>query len=325
MNNKGCRNIPFFNPLRVTLLVCMFLAPTASQAVLIESILDVASGLQYTDSGGAPELSGERYNAGVLAASSYGNALTGIFTTYAQTTAELISDPVYGDYVQGSSATGQATMSDFVLTLGDSYGGFEIAPGQIGMNFNASYDRDAQNANWATQEFLLELTAVQRDASFAVKGSSRARFIHDVNFSDGVAPTETLRDLSGSSGILTDGIYEEDSRSVDGISGRLLLPEINLDPGDMLFLTVFMSADARLKADEDIPLADWPWASVDSTHTARLFAALDPHPGLSINIDGPVEWIDTGGQSVVPVPAAVWLFGTALIGFVGYGRRRIPG
>ena len=25
--------------------------------------------------------------------------------------------------------------------------------------------------------------------------------------------------------------------------------------------------------------------------------------------------------SAVPVPAAVWLFGTALIGFVGYGRR----
>jgi len=28
---------------------------------------------------------------------------------------------------------------------------------------------------------------------------------------------------------------------------------------------------------------------------------------------------------VVPVPAAVWLFGTALVGFIGYSRRRIPG
>ena len=26
--------------------------------------------------------------------------------------------------------------------------------------------------------------------------------------------------------------------------------------------------------------------------------------------------------SAVPVPAAVWLFGTALIGFIGYGKRR---
>jgi hypothetical protein len=29
-----------------------------------------------------------------------------------------------------------------------------------------------------------------------------------------------------------------------------------------------------------------------------------------------------GSVSVVPVPAAVWLFGTALIGFVGLGKRR---
>jgi len=29
-----------------------------------------------------------------------------------------------------------------------------------------------------------------------------------------------------------------------------------------------------------------------------------------------------GTASVIPVPAAVWLFGTALIGFVGYSRRR---
>ena len=28
---------------------------------------------------------------------------------------------------------------------------------------------------------------------------------------------------------------------------------------------------------------------------------------------------------VVPIPAAVWLFGTALIGFIGYSRRRVIG
>jgi hypothetical protein len=25
--------------------------------------------------------------------------------------------------------------------------------------------------------------------------------------------------------------------------------------------------------------------------------------------------------SAVPVPAAIWLFGSALLGFIGYGRR----
>jgi len=29
-----------------------------------------------------------------------------------------------------------------------------------------------------------------------------------------------------------------------------------------------------------------------------------------------------GDVSPIPVPAAFWLFGTALIGFIGYSRRR---
>lgn len=32
--------------------------------------------------------------------------------------------------------------------------------------------------------------------------------------------------------------------------------------------------------------------------------------------------VDNIAASVVPVPAAVWLFGSALVGFVGYSRRR---
>ena len=32
---------------------------------------------------------------------------------------------------------------------------------------------------------------------------------------------------------------------------------------------------------------------------------------------------DEGTRIVVPLPASAWLFGTALIGFVGYSRRRI--
>ena len=34
------------------------------------------------------------------------------------------------------------------------------------------------------------------------------------------------------------------------------------------------------------------------------------------------HWTEYGPVSAVPVPAAVWLFGTALIGFVGISRRR---
>ena len=38
--------------------------------------------------------------------------------------------------------------------------------------------------------------------------------------------------------------------------------------------------------------------------------------------DEPLCKIDTGDIPPIPVPAAFWLFGTALIGFVGYSRRR---
>ena len=37
------------------------------------------------------------------------------------------------------------------------------------------------------------------------------------------------------------------------------------------------------------------------------------------------HWTEYGTPSAVPVPAAAWLFGTALIGFVGMSRRRKVG
>jgi hypothetical protein len=44
---------------------------------------------------------------------------------------------------------------------------------------------------------------------------------------------------------------------------------------------------------------------------------------VSVNLEGRTEdysnWTEYG---VVPVPAAVWLFGTALIGLFGFGKRR---
>ena len=43
----------------------------------------------------------------------------------------------------------------------------------------------------------------------------------------------------------------------------------------------------------------------------------------SFALGGQELWIDN--VSVVPVPAAFWLFATALIGFVGISRRRLPG
>jgi hypothetical protein len=45
---------------------------------------------------------------------------------------------------------------------------------------------------------------------------------------------------------------------------------------------------------------------------------ITPFGDSSVGIDD----VTYGGVSPVSVPAAVWLFGTALIGLVGFGKRR---
>ena len=52
--------------------------------------------------------------------------------------------------------------------------------------------------------------------------------------------------------------------------------------------------------------------------------------GFDINTDLATDgawttaiWSEAGGLNPVPAPAAIWLFGTALIGLVGFGRRKL--
>jgi hypothetical protein len=42
---------------------------------------------------------------------------------------------------------------------------------------------------------------------------------------------------------------------------------------------------------------------------------------LGTNTNNYSHWTEYGPPSAVPVPAAAWLFGTALIGFIGFSRR----
>ncbi len=73
--------------------------------------------------------------------------------------------------------------------------------------------------------------------------------------------------------------------------------------------------------------------TVDNSHAALLGMALGTRL-LNQNTNVPGEFMDLAwasavdfdniqlSVSAVPVPAAVWLFGTALIGFIGVSRRR---
>lgn len=53
------------------------------------------------------------------------------------------------------------------------------------------------------------------------------------------------------------------------------------------------------------------------------WSILDPFSIIvSSRVTTPGDWIRVV-TAAVPVPAAIWLFGTALIGFIGFSRRRI--
>ena len=65
-----------------------------------------------------------------------------------------------------------------------------------------------------------------------------------------------------------------------------------------------------------------------TSDTFRYASIIHGGPGALIN-DGDDEingvlglQSDFTSQNPVPVPAAVWLFGSALIGFIGFSRRR---
>lgn len=83
---------------------------------------------------------------------------------------------------------------------------------------------------------------------------------------------------------------------------------------------------------------DTGWSDVEATAngwiqeaTSASFAALfdDAYSSeirlLGNNASGLAAGIDNYKASVVPVPAAVWLFGTALLGLLGLGKRRVSG
>jgi len=64
-----------------------------------------------------------------------------------------------------------------------------------------------------------------------------------------------------------------------------------------------------------------PGTGGDNTWDRLYFAGITGIYGIEVNLYGSGA-IDNLEYSVVPVPAAVWLFGTALIGLVGFARRK---
>ncbi len=106
-------------------------------------------------------------------------------------------------------------------------------------------------------------------------------------------------------------------------------PGDNFPAGNTISFTESFSTEAVPASGDDkngIDNGEWLGISFFSTDFSAIIAALFSnelrvgiHVG-SINPDNDDE--SESMVSVIPVPAAFWLFGTALIGFIGMSRRR---
>lgn len=84
--------------------------------------------------------------------------------------------------------------------------------------------------------------------------------------------------------------------------------------------------------NSDIPVtSDWDVAASGNAisdtaavtvNSATITAGSPAFPGFHPTFSGSLHKDSGGGPSPVPVPAAVWLMGSGLVGLVGVGRRR---
>lgn len=108
--------------------------------------------------------------------------------------------------------------------------------------------------------------------------------------------------------------------TLNSYTGNIQLLDDWAYPGDMNGLAVFTGTTTGFVTSQAI-LGSF---SAGDTLQVQFRGGWDWN-GLGQNELGPnwaVDNVTLSGPSAVPVPAAVWLFGTALTGLVGYGRRK---
>ena len=94
-------------------------------------------------------------------------------------------------------------------------------------------------------------------------------------------------------------------------------------PAPTSFTNTFLSGEGGGNPSETFvsPFPDFVFNALELSITCA--ACAPDQLAISTNDFYAVEFRGLDGRSnVVPVPAAVWLFGTALVGLVGFGRRR---
>ncbi len=89
------------------------------------------------------------------------------------------------------------------------------------------------------------------------------------------------------------------------------------------FDAIFFLTDAAVDKVGQILMIEGITDAHQLTHSYGTVAQADLHASGGRLQGYPAGWLLVANTtSAVPVPAAIWLFGTALIGLVGYGKRK---
>jgi len=84
------------------------------------------------------------------------------------------------------------------------------------------------------------------------------------------------------------------------------------------------STDVLGNPGTNYPAGGFSARGMEGADSYSILAGLGIGNQLSVNmvVAQPGDWIRVVTASAVPVPAAVWLFGTALVGLIGFGKRK---
>ncbi len=103
-------------------------------------------------------------------------------------------------------------------------------------------------------------------------------------------------------------IYSVTEASEGVLIAEVLMPAMEIEPDEIL--SIWYRLESWVAASEGTTTADF-------SNTATLSLVLPAGALFDVNTSVPLDWVTT-----VPVPPAVWLFGSALAGLMGLVRRR---
>lgn len=121
--------------------------------------------------------------------------------------------------------------------------------------------------------------------------------------------------------LVSDYMYWTDTRTFNiqraGLDGGVVEDIVSADPGRKQDLALDVDNGKLYWTNQDTNKV--LRANLDGTNSETLLYALAP---VGIALDLINDKIYVTGDFVVPVPAAVWLFGSGLIGLIGVARRK---